>query len=112
MKRIPVIFLLAALLSLPALPAAACTLYAAAGRDDVQGGGTILVKNRDWRPQHQEVRLVDEGGWRFYGLFAGNPDAGSAGRLLDFHHAADECLDGGCRQADELWQGEDQEDQR
>lgn len=72
MKRIPVIFLLAALLSLPALPAAACTLYAAAGRDDVQGGGTILVKNRDWRPQHQEVRLVDEGGWRFYGLFAGN----------------------------------------
>lgn len=72
MKRIPVIFLLMALLSLSALPAAACTLYAAAGRDYVEGGGTILVKNRDWRPQHQEVRLVDEGGWRFYGLFAGN----------------------------------------
>lgn len=72
MKRIQVIFLLIMLLVLSALPAAACTLYSAAGADYVEGGGTLLVKNRDWRPQHQEVRLVDEGGWRFYGLFAGN----------------------------------------
>lgn len=36
----------------------ACTLYGAAG-SNVEGGGTILAKNRDWRPDHiQLLRTV------------------------------------------------------
>lgn len=36
----------------------ACTLYGAAG-GNVEGGGTILAKNRDWKPDHtQLLRIV------------------------------------------------------
>jgi len=49
----------------------ACTLFGVSG-GDVSGGGTLLVKNRDWKPDHtQEVTVVvPESGWRFVGLFA------------------------------------------
>jgi isopenicillin-N N-acyltransferase like protein len=48
-----------------------CTLFGAAG-ETVATGGTVLVKNRDWRPdQSQELALVvPETGHRFIGLFA------------------------------------------
>lgn len=53
------------------VPAQACTLWAAAG-DAVQEGGTLLVKNRDWAPDHQQqLRLVNPAsGYRYVGLFA------------------------------------------
>lgn len=53
------------------VPARACTLFGAAG-PAVAGGGTLLVKNRDWRPDHtQELALVvPDRGYRYIGLFA------------------------------------------
>jgi hypothetical protein len=52
-------------------PVAACTLFGLAGRD-VAGGGTLLVKNRDWRPdQTQRLKLVTPAdGFPYLGLFA------------------------------------------
>lgn len=52
------------------IPAAACTLWAAAGQ--AAGGGTIIAKNRDWAPDHtQELRLEKPvKGLAYYGLFA------------------------------------------
>jgi len=49
----------------------ACTLWAAAGTE-VAGGGTLLSKNRDWRPDHrQELRLVrPKSGFAYFGLYA------------------------------------------
>jgi hypothetical protein len=60
-------------------PAWACTLFGLAG-PDVAGGGTLLVKNRDWRPnQTQRLALVvPEDGHRYLGLFA---DGGRASGL-------------------------------
>jgi hypothetical protein len=54
----------------------ACTLFGLVG-SDVSGGGTLVVKNRDWRPDHsQEVAVVAPGfGYRFVGLFARGGDA-------------------------------------
>lgn len=53
-----------------------CTLFGLAG-SAVSGGGTLVVKNRDWRPDHsQEVAVVvPRGGYRFVGLFARGGDA-------------------------------------
>lgn len=53
--------------------ASACTLWAAAG-SDVSGGGTILVKNRDWYPNHEQIlRLVrPKTGYAYFGLYADN----------------------------------------
>lgn len=50
--------------------AVACTLWAAAGDD--AGGGTLVAKNRDWRPDHrQELRLVRSAeDFSYLGLFA------------------------------------------
>ena len=53
-------------------PASACTLFSANGADYVSGGGTLIVKNRDWKPEWQEMRLIDKGTYRYYGLFAGD----------------------------------------
>lgn len=62
----------AAWLCMSAVTVQACTLFGAQGTDYVEGGGTILVKNRDWHPQAQSVRLVtDRGPYRFYGLYGG-----------------------------------------
>ena len=51
--------------------AVACTLFGLAG-SDAAGGGTLLVKNRDWRPnQTQRLELVTPtGGTPYLGLFA------------------------------------------
>lgn len=48
-----------------------CTLFGAAG-GDVAGGGTLTVKNRDWRPDHvQELALTaPTDGYRYVGLYA------------------------------------------
>jgi isopenicillin-N N-acyltransferase-like protein len=58
-------------LVLLSVPASACTLWGAAG-DAVAGGGTLLAKNRDWRPDHtQSIRiLTPKDGFRYVGLFA------------------------------------------
>lgn len=55
----------------------ACTLWAAAG-DAVEGGGVMLVKNRDWAPDHQqELRLITpKQGLRYFGLFATGKESG------------------------------------
>ncbi len=52
-------------------PVVACTLFGLAG-GDVAGGGTLLVKNRDWRPdQTQRLELVTPAdGSPYLGLFA------------------------------------------
>jgi len=63
----------------------ACTLFAAAG-EQVKGGGVLIAKNRDWRPDHlQSLRLVSPGaGHRYYGLFAtGNNEPGLKAGIND-----------------------------
>jgi len=68
-----------AALVLPGSVARACTLWAAAGDEWAKGGGTLLVKNRDWTPdQHHEVRLTQPAaGFRYLGLYAiGSKSAG------------------------------------
>ena len=55
----------------------ACTLWAAAGGD--ASGGTIISKNRDWKPDHTQVLKVhrDRKGYAYFGLYAeGNKDPG------------------------------------
>ena len=52
--------------------ASACTLFAATGAPWVKGGGTLIVKNRDWQPQWQEMRLIEDSPYRYYGIFAGD----------------------------------------
>lgn len=64
------VLLLAVICSLSSVSADACTLFAASGEAYVSGGGTIIAKNRDWQPEEQVVRLIDNGrGFRYYGLF-------------------------------------------
>ena len=57
-------------------PAAACTLFAAAG-PRVQGGGVLIAKTRDWRPiqTHTLRRVADSGAFPYVGLFAEGGDA-------------------------------------
>ncbi|MDF2502112.1 MAG: peptidase acyl-coenzyme A:6-aminopenicillanic acid acyl-transferase [Anaerosporomusa subterranea] len=52
------------------IPAQACTLWAANG-NTVEGGGSLIVKNRDWSPDHQQnVKLITpDHGYRYMGLF-------------------------------------------
>lgn len=75
MKRSAVTVVLVLLSLFPLLTgsvAKACTLFAAAGDDWVKGGGTLIVKNRDWQPNHrQELRLTQpKSGFRYLGLHA------------------------------------------
>ncbi|WP_291331590.1 C45 family peptidase [Desulfovibrio sp.] len=73
------LYLLCALVLLAApVRADACTLWAAAG-PQVAGGGTIIVKNRDWRPDNQQkIRLATKGKYRFIYLEAeGNSFSGA-----------------------------------
>ncbi|OWY40611.1 hypothetical protein CEK28_03540 [Xenophilus sp. AP218F] len=55
--------------------AAACTLWGAAG--EAGSEGTLLVKNRDWRPDHvQSLRLRrPANGYAYLGLYADGGDA-------------------------------------
>lgn len=68
--RLPAICL--ALLTIGTPAASACTLFAANGPDWVQGGGTLIAKNRDWKPEWQEMRLNEQGTYRFYGIYTGD----------------------------------------
>ncbi|MEE3452554.1 carcinine hydrolase/isopenicillin-N N-acyltransferase family protein [Dialister sp.] len=61
----------AALLALSVPSAFACTLWGANG-SEVEGGGTILVKNRDWVPQYQEMKYGKGEKYRYYGLYGGD----------------------------------------
>ena len=47
----------------------ACTIWAAAG-NKVEGGGTLIVKNRDWIPDHQQVLRLNKPsqGYRYIDL--------------------------------------------
>lgn len=68
-RKITAAILVSAFLSLSQV--GACTLFGANG-SEVEGGGTILVKNRDWHPQYQEMRYETGPRYRFYGLYGGN----------------------------------------
>ena len=59
------------------MPVQACTLWASNG-SVVNGGGSLLVKNRDWLPnQHQSIKLVSPKiGYRYFGLYAEGKHAG------------------------------------
>ncbi len=56
--------------AIAAAPGQACTLWGAAGSASAEG--TLLVKNRDWRPDHvQSLRLVrPDDGLAYVGLYA------------------------------------------
>lgn len=60
----------------------ACTLYGATGSSFVEGGGTLVAKNRDFTPKHgQMVELVKPiKGVPYYGLFETKKD-GTRGPL-------------------------------
>ena len=49
------------ILSLAAPWADACTGFGAAGTDYVIGGGTLLAKNRDWKPEYNSVQVFVPG---------------------------------------------------
>jgi isopenicillin-N N-acyltransferase-like protein len=61
--------ILAVVVLLWSQPAAACTLWAAAG-NAVAGGGSLLAKNRDWSPNHDQELLVvkPQKGYKYIGL--------------------------------------------
>lgn len=46
-----------------------CTIFAAQG-SEVSGGGSMIVKNRDFKPSPQRLKLVKEDGYAYYGLFS------------------------------------------
>ena len=51
--------------------ATACTLFGVSG-DKVAGGGTLVAKNRDWRPTEQKIELVTpQEGYKYYALLTG-----------------------------------------
>lgn len=55
----------------------ACTLWGAAGSE--AGGGTIVSKNRDWKPDHVQVLKMhrSDKGYAYFGLYAeGNDSTG------------------------------------
>ena len=72
MKRFlfAVIWIVVCLFGFLSSTADACTLWAAAG-SGVDGAGTLIHKNRDWRPDHQQdLRLVvPSRGYRYISLY-------------------------------------------
>jgi len=70
LKRSLSIWVAVLVMNFSMIPAQACTLWAANG-DVVEGGGSLIVKNRDWLPDHhQDVKLVSPSeGYRYIGLF-------------------------------------------
>ena len=52
----------------------ACTLWAAAGPE--ANGGTLLAKNRDWKPDHRQTlkRVRSQNGLAFFGLYTQDND--------------------------------------
>jgi hypothetical protein len=61
---------LSAIALLPASDLNACTLWGAAGTN--AAGGTIISKNRDWKPDHTQVLKMRRGGkgCAYFGLYA------------------------------------------
>ncbi|MGE4589195.1 MAG: C45 family autoproteolytic acyltransferase/hydrolase [Acidaminococcaceae bacterium] len=76
MQKIFVNLLIAITLFISA-PAEACTLWAANG-SMVDNGGTLIVKNRDWKPdQHQVIKFVpSQDGYSYFGIYAEGKPAG------------------------------------
>ena len=74
MKQIFRLTTWALLLALTSNQAAACTLWAVAGAD--ASGGTLISKNRDWKPDHtQKLKLVrPKKGFDYFGLYAEGND--------------------------------------
>lgn len=70
MKRYLRIWVTVLVMAFSVVPAQACTLWAASG-NVVEGGGSLIVKNRDWLPDHsQNVKLISPAeGYRYLGLF-------------------------------------------
>jgi isopenicillin-N N-acyltransferase like protein len=72
-QRVRFFSLISILITLPFMcwPVEACTLWAASG-DQVSGGGTLIAKNRDWKPDQRNVLKIvtPDSGMRYYGLFA------------------------------------------
>jgi hypothetical protein len=69
--------LLAALFLLSATRLHPCTLWGAAG--ETAGGGTLISKNRDWKPDHTQVLKMRRSttGYAYFGLYAeGNNEPG------------------------------------
>lgn len=65
------LLLLAAFLLTPSIPAFACTLWSISG-ERVQGGGTLIAKNRDFTtdmPNHFEV-ITPQSGYRMFAMVA------------------------------------------
>lgn len=71
MKRYLAILITLLVITFAVTPTQACTLWAANG-NVVKGGGSLIVKNRDWLPDHQQdVQLISPAdGYRYLGLFA------------------------------------------
>ncbi|SEH23282.1 C45 family autoproteolytic acyltransferase/hydolase [Selenomonas sp. KH1T6] len=67
-KRRIIAGILAAGIAMSAIQVEACTLFAAQG-DCVAGGGTLIAKNRDEIPAPQKAALVENGRYRYYGIF-------------------------------------------
>jgi isopenicillin-N N-acyltransferase-like protein len=68
---------LAAALASPLAPSWGCTLWGAAG-SEVDGGGTLVAKNRDWLPDnHQVLKTVAATAKHlaYFGLYAEDNDA-------------------------------------
>ena len=69
------------------MQALACTLWGAAGDGAlVAGGGTLLAKNRDWKPDHRQVLKVvrPPGAHAYFGLYAeGNDHPGLKAGIND-----------------------------
>ncbi|MDR2675217.1 MAG: C45 family peptidase [Opitutaceae bacterium] len=63
----------------PVSPARACTLFAGAGAGWVEGGGTLIAKNRDEAPAAQALQLVTNAGRYDYYILAarGRGDTGN-----------------------------------
>ncbi len=77
MKLFSRINLFALMLALISSQAVACTLWAVAGPE--ANGGTLVSKNRDWKPDHtQKLKLVrSKRGFDYFGLYAeGNDEPG------------------------------------
>ncbi|QYM79659.1 C45 family peptidase [Horticoccus luteus] len=66
---------LALTFTLGAFEVRACTLWAAVAPNE---GGTIIAKNRDWKPDHTQVLKLRRGkGYAYFGLYAvGNDEPG------------------------------------
>lgn len=51
-----------------------CTIFAVIGEDWAKNDSTFIIKNRDWRPEKQELRVIENSGkFSFLGIFGEAP---------------------------------------